>query len=72
MSKQPSSTRGNPLRLRLIAEATGRAAKDNPDSRMQEVSDRANRAARLVEKANREGKAGIVADGKGGFVIVEK
>lgn len=60
------------LLLRLIAEAAARTAKDHPDSRMQEVSERANRAARLVEQANREGKAGIRPDGKGGFVIVEK
>lgn len=69
MTKQPSSKRDNPLRLRLIAEAADRAAKENPDSQMPRVRDR---ALTLGQKVMREGKAGVVTDDEGNMAIVEK
>ena len=45
----------------------GRA--DNDDSRMQAAGER---ALALARKARREGKGGLVTDGKGTFAIVEK
>lgn len=69
MPGTPSARKPNPLLLRLIGEAAARAAKDHPDSRMQQVSDR---ALRLAQKAMREGKAGVVTDDEGNMAIVEK
>ena len=68
MTDKPSST-GKALRLSLIAQAAEHSARENEDSAMQAV---AERARRLAAKAIREGKAGIVTDGKGTFAIVEK
>ena len=67
MTSKPSSS--SPLLLRLIGEAAVKAGADNDDSRMQAVADR---ALALARKAMREGKGGLVTDGKGTFAIVEK
>jgi len=68
MTDKPSPT-GKALRLSLIAQAAEHSAKENPDSAMQAVADR---ALALARKAMREGKGGLVTDGKGNFAIVEK
>ena len=68
MTSKPSLT-GEALRLSLLAQAADHSAKENPDSAMQAV---AERARRLAAKAIREGKGGLVTDGKGTFAIVEK
>ena len=60
MTSKPSLS-GEALRLNLIAQAAEHSAKENPDSAMQAV---AERARRLAAKAIREGKAGTVTDGK--------
>ena len=67
MTRKPSLT-GKALRLSLIAQAAEHSAKENPDSAMQAV---AERARRLAAKAISEGKAGTVTDGQT-TVIVEK
>ena len=67
MTDKPSST-GKALRLSLIAQAAEHSARENEDSAMQAM---AERARRLAQKAIAEGKAGIVTDGKT-TVIVEK
>ncbi len=59
----------NPLRLRLLGEAAKKVGKINSDSRMEAAGDP---ALRLAQKAMREGKAGLVTDGKGNFAIVER
>ncbi len=59
----------NPLRLRLIGEAAVKAGTDSDDERMKAAGER---ALRLGQKAMREGKAGLVTDGKGNFAIVER
>ena len=66
MTSKPSSSA---LRLSLIAQAAEHSAKENPDSSMLAVGERARR---LAAKAIREGKGGLVTDGKGTFAIVEK
>ena len=68
MTSKPSLS-GEALRLNLIAQAAEHSAKENPDSAMQAVADR---ALALARKAMREGKGGLVTDGKGTFAIVEK
>ena len=68
MTSKPSLS-GEALRLSLLAQAADHSAKENPDSAMQAV---AERARRLAAKAIREGKGGLVTDGKGTFAIVEK
>ena len=65
MTSKPSSSA---LRLSLIAQAAEHSAKENPDSSMLAVAERAHR---LAAKAIREGKAGSVTDGEI-TVIVEK
>ena len=67
MTSKPSLS-GEALRLSLLAQAADHSAKENPDSAMQSV---AERARRLAAKAIREGKAGTVTDGKT-TVIVER
>ena len=67
MTSKPSSS--SPLLLRLIGEAAVKAGTDNDDLRMKAAG---NRALRLAQKAMREGKGGLVTDGKGTFAIVEK
>ena len=67
MTSKPSSS--SPLLLRLIGEAAVKAGADNDDSRMQAAGER---ALALARKAMREGKGGLVTDGKGTFAIVEK
>jgi len=67
MTSKPSSS--SPLLLRLIGEAAVKAGTDNDDSRMQAAGER---ALALARKAMREGKGGLVTDGKGTFAIVEK
>jgi len=67
VTDKPSST-GRALRLSLIAQAAEHSARENEDSAMQAM---AERARRLAQKAIAEGKAGIVTDGET-FVIVEK
>ena len=67
MTSKPSSS--SPLLLRLIGEAAVKAGADNDDSRMQAAGER---ALALARKARREGKGGLVTDGKGTFAIVEK
>ena len=66
MTDKPSS---NALLLSLIAQAAEHSARQNEDSAMQAM---AERARRLAQKAIAEGKAGLVADGKGTFAIVER
>ena len=68
MTDKPSST-GKALRLSLIAQAAEHSARENEDSAMQAM---AERARRLAQKAIAEGKAGTVTDGKGTFAIVER
>ncbi len=65
MTDKPSS---NALRLNLLAQAAEHSARENDDSVMQAMSERARR---LAQKAIAEGKAGIVIDGDTA-VIVEK
>ncbi len=67
MTSKPSSS--NPKLLRVLGQAAIKAGTDNDDSRMKAAGER---ALRLAQKAMREGKAGLVTDGKGTFVIVEK
>ena len=67
MTDKPSST-GKTLRLSLIAQAAEHSARENDDSAMQAV---AERARRLAVKAIAQGKAGIVIEGATA-VIVEK
>ena len=67
MTSKPASS--SPLLLRLIGEAAVKAGADNDDSRMQAAGER---ALALARKAMREGKGGLVTDGKGTFAIVEK
>jgi hypothetical protein len=69
MTKKHSSTGSNPTCQSLLGCAAIKAGTDNNDSRMVSAGERALRMAR---KAMREGKAGKIEDGKGGFVIVEK
>ncbi len=65
MTRKPSSSA---LRLSLLAQAAEHSARQNEDSAMQAM---AERARRLAQKAIAEGKAGIVTDGEI-TVIVEK
>ena len=67
MTSKPSSS--SPLLLRLIGEAAVKAGTDNDDARMKAAGER---ALALARKARREGKGGLVTDGKGTFAIVEK
>ncbi len=67
MTSKPSLT-GEALRLSLLAQAAEHSARENPDSAMQAV---AERARKLAAKAIREGKFGTVTDGET-TVIVEK
>ena len=66
MTSKPSSS--SPRLLRLIGDAAIKAGEDNDDSRMKAAGESAHR---LAAKAIREGKAGIVTDGKT-TVIEEK
>ncbi len=68
MTSKPSLT-GEALRLSLIAQAAEHSARENDNSAMQTM---AERARRLAQKAIAEGKAGTVTDGKGTFAIVER
>ena len=67
MTSKPSST-GKALRLSLLAQAADHSARENPDSAMQAV---AERARKLAAKAIAQGKAGTVIEGDLA-VIVEK
>jgi len=67
MTDEPTST-GNALRLSLIAQAAEHRARENEDSAMQAV---AERARKLAAKAIAQGKAGTVIEGDLA-VIVEK
>ncbi len=69
MSKQPALRKSNPLLLRIIGEAAVKAGTDNDEPRMKAAGER---ALALAQKAMREGKAGLVTDGKGNFAIVER
>ena len=68
MPSKPSP-KDQEFRLDLIAQAAQNAGR--PD-----VARKARKAAselhKLAQKAMREGKGGMIKDGKGGFVIVEK
>ena len=74
MTDKPAPT-GKALRLSLIAQAAEHSAKENPDSSMQEVAERARRlsekAQKFATKATKEGKAGLVTDGES-VAIVER
>ncbi len=67
MTDKPAPS--SPTLLNIIGQAAIKAGTDNDDSRMKAAGER---ALRLAQKAMREGKAGIVTDGKGTFAIVEK
>ncbi len=67
MTSKPSLT-GEALRLSLLAQAAEHSARENPDSAMQAV---AERARKLAAKAIAQGKAGTVIEGDLA-VIVEK
>ena len=67
MTDKPAPT--SPTLLNIIGQAAIKAGTDNDDSRMRAAGER---ALALAQKAMREGKAGIVTDGKGTFAIVEK
>ncbi len=67
MTDKPSST-GKALRLSLIAQAAEHSAKQNPDSGMQAM---AERARKFAAKAIAEGKFGTVTDGES-VAIIEK
>ncbi len=67
MTSKPSLT-GEALRLSLLAQAAEHSARENPDSAMQAV---AERARKLAAKAIAQGKAGTVTEGNLS-VIVEK
>ncbi len=67
MTSKPSLT-GEALRLSLLAQAAEHSARENPDSAMQAV---AERARKLAAKAIAQGKAGTVIEGDIA-VIVEK
>ena len=62
------SLSGTALRLNLLAQAAEHSARENDDSAMQAV---AEKARRLAQKEIREGKAGKIVDGQTA-VIVEK
>ncbi len=65
MTSKPSSS---VLQLSLLAQAAEHSARENPDSAMQAV---AERARKLAAKAIAQGKAGTVIEGDLA-VIVEK
>ncbi len=65
MTSKPSSSA---LQLSLIAQAAEHSARENDDSAMQAM---AERARRLAAKAIAQGKAGTVTEGNLS-VIVEK
>ncbi len=65
MTSKPSSSA---LQLSLLAQAAEHSARENPDSAMQAV---AERARKLAAKAIAQGKAGTVIEGDLA-VIVEK
>ena len=67
MTDKPAPS--SPRLLSLLGQAAVKSGTDNDDSRMKAAGER---ALRLARKAMREGKAGIVTDGKGTFAIVEK
>ncbi len=67
MTDKPAPS-GKALRLSLLAQAAEHSARENPDSAMQAV---AERARRLAAKAIAEGKARTVTDGET-TVIVER
>ncbi len=67
MTDKPAPS--SPTLLNIIGQAAIKAGADNDDSRMKAAGER---ALALAQKAMREGKAGLVTDGKGTFVIVEK
>ena len=69
MTKRPCSMRDNPRQIHLGGEAAKRAGDASNDARMQAAG---NRALRIAQKAMREGRGGLIEDGEGGFVIVEK
>ena len=76
MTSKPSSS-ATALQLRLIEQAARKSAAENDnDSGMLAAAERARRlsekAQKFATKAMREGKAGLVTDGKGTFAIVEK
>ena len=66
MTDKPAPS--SPRLLNIIGQAAVKAGTDNDDSRMVAAGER---ALALARKAMREGKAGIVTDGKT-TVIVEK
>ncbi len=68
MTDKPSSSAATALRLNLLAQAAEHSARENPDSAMQAV---AERARKLAAKAIAQGKAGTVIEGETA-VIVEK
>ena len=67
MTDKPAPS--SPTLLNIIGQAAIKAGTNNDDERMVAASER---ALALAQKAMREGKAGIVTDGKGTFAIVEK
>ena len=67
MTDKPAPS--SPTLLNIIGQAAIKAGADNDDSRMQAAGER---ALALARKAMREGKGGLVTDGKGTFAIVEK
>ncbi len=67
MTDKPAPS--SPRLLNIIGQAAVKAGTDNDDSRMQAAGER---ALALARKAMREGKGGLVTDGKGTFAIVEK
>jgi hypothetical protein len=67
MTDKPAPT--NPTLLNLLGKAAVKAGTDNDDLRMKAAGER---ALALAQKAMREGKAGLVTDGKGTFAIVER
>ena len=68
MTDKPAPS--SPKLLSLIAQAAEHSAKQNPDSAMQAVAERARRlsekAQKFAKKATKEGKAGLVAAGESG------
>jgi hypothetical protein len=70
MRNKPSAKKEPPPELLLaLGQAAQKAGRDNKDEHLVEVG---NKALALGQKAMREGKRGLVTDGKGNFVIVEK
>jgi hypothetical protein len=72
MTHKPSSanTTGSSLKLQqIVGQAAFKAGTDNDGLRMEATDDP---ALKLAQKAMREGKAGLITDGKGNFAIVER